>query len=119
MEELGFTSNIILELFKKEGKPYVRFLFNNEEKLVFDGKKSAVTSLENFSKILDEHIDTNFDENCGNEWTIQKSDSKVYLIFWLISFFILVGLVVYYAYLRKKEKERELNENLDQERLIL
>lgn len=115
---MDFTSNVILEMFKKEGKTYIRFNMNNKERNVF-GAASSVTELEEFIKILDSQIDPNFAKNCGVENYIVKTDVKLYTVFLILSLLVLGGLIFLYFYLKRREREKELSQSIDEERLIL
>lgn len=94
-------------------------LFNNEEMNVFNNFSSSTVALKEFVSLIEKQTDKNYIDNCGNEWIIEESNSKAYLIAWLISMVILLGLIVFFFTLKKKEKEKEEYESIDQERLIL
>ena len=116
---MDFTANLIFEMFQRDEKIMIRMNLNNETQKVFGKDNSSEIELEQFLEILRKNKDENFAKNCGIEKFIEKSDIKIYAICLFLSLLILAGLVGFYFYLIKKEKEKELQQSINEERLIL
>ena len=77
-------------------------MLNNEDYNIFsDNKTTSLGKINDFNSLLEKWIDNDFIFNCGNEWIIEESNLKIYLITWIISFVIISALITLYYHLKK------------------